>query len=65
MISCKNFLPDFERRGNINRKQLDPNVFSLRSNVISPLCKALLTEMAEIALSVEEGVGTGAQLALK
>jgi len=30
-----------------------------------PLCKGLLTEIAEMALSVEEGVGTGAQLALK
>ena len=27
-----------------------------------PLCKGLLTEMAEMALFGEEGVGTGAQL---
>jgi len=30
-----------------------------------PFCKGLLTEMAAMALSGEEGVGTGAQLAPK
>jgi len=30
-----------------------------------PLCKGLLTELAEMALSGEEGVETGAQVAPK
>jgi len=39
---------------------------SLRSSVISFfLFKGLLTGMAEMVLSLEEGVGTGAQLPTK
>ena len=49
---------------NINRKNWSPNVFSLRSSSLS-FVQRTLTEMAEIALSGEKGVGTGAQLAPK
>ena len=38
VISSKIVLSDFERRNNINRKHLEPKVFSLRSNAISFLC---------------------------
>jgi len=66
VISGKNFLSDFERRGNINRKQLEPLRFlSAVECHLFALCKGLLTEIAETALSGEEVVGTGAQLAPK
>jgi len=52
--------------GNVNANNRCPNVcWSAVECHLFPLFKRLLTEMAEMALSGEEGVGTGAQLAPK
>jgi len=65
----RDFMQTFTRfweQGQYKPKTTGTLTFLVCGRLLSlSLCKGLLTEMAEMALSGEEGVGTGVQLAPK